>query len=319
MTSSPRVLALCGGVGGAKLALGLSHVVPGDSLAIVVNTGDDFDHLGLRICPDIDTVTYTLAGIVNPQTGWGRAEESGHFMAALGALGGEDWFYLGDKDLAVHIARTQRLAAGESLSEVTASIAERLGVSARILPMSNDVVTTVVNTPTGDLAFQHYFVRDLCEPVVSGFSFTGIANARPNAEMLALLAGDELDLVVICPSNPFVSVDPILTLPGVRQALRDTATPIIAISPIIGGAAVKGPTAKMMRELNLDVSPITVARHYRDILDGFVLDLRDAEVAPELEDIVAQVCVSETLMHSLDDKIALARRALAFAGTCQRR
>ncbi len=322
MSRARRVLALCGGVGGAKLALGLSHVLNdsrgGDELTIVVNTGDDFDHLGLRICPDIDTVTYTLAGIVNTDTGWGRAEETGSFMAATSTLGGEDWFYLGDKDLALHVERTQRLKAGQALDTVTEYIATQLGINARILPMSNDRVETMVETTTGVLAFQHYFVRERCQPRVTGFHFSGIKQAKPHPGLMAALQSDELDAVVICPSNPFVSVDPMLNLPGLRQALRDTSAPVLAVSPIVGGTAVKGPTAKMMEELGLVTTPTTVARHYEDFLDGFILDQRDVADSENIASRVAHLKVAQTLMLGLEDKIALAEQVLDFAGDCRR-
>lgn len=317
MAASRKILALCGGVGGAKLALGLSHILGGNELTIVVNTGDDFDHLGLRICPDIDTVTYTLAGIVNPETGWGRAEETGNFMASLSTLGGEDWFYLGDKDLALHVERTRRLAGGESLSEVTAGFATALGIGPRILPMSDDPVATRVETTSGILAFQHYFVRERCELPVSAFYFEGIDSARPHPDFLALLADQGLDAVIICPSNPFVSIDPILSLPGVRQTLRDCSAPVIAVSPIVGGKAVKGPITKMMAELQLAPTSVEVLRRYRDIVDGFVLDQRDIEDLEQLRTMVAQVDVTDTLMLTLEHKVALARSVLEFSMSCR--
>lgn len=335
MAERRRVLALCGGVGGAKLALGLSHILPSrGALTVVVNTGDDFDHLGLRICPDIDTVTYTLAGIVNTETGWGRAQETGNFMASLSALGGEDWFYLGDKDLALHVERTRLLNAGVKLDVVTRRVATKLGITARILPMSNDRVETMVETTTGTLAFQHYFVRERCQPQVTSFHFAGIdhfvgidhfadidkvkAPAKPHAELMAALLGDELDAVIICPSNPFVSVDPILALPGVRDALRACSAPVIAISPIVGGAAVKGPTAKMMRELGLQCTPTAVVNHYQDFLDGFILDQRDVANRDCIAGRVTHLQVADTLMLNLDRKIALARLTLDFARQCRR-
>lgn len=316
MSRPQRILALCGGVGGAKLALGLSRVVAGDNLTIAVNTGDDFEHLGLRICPDIDTVTYTLAGIVNPETGWGRAAESGHFMEALAGLGGEDWFYLGDKDLALHVERSRRLRTGELLDSITAGIARQLGISARILPMSNDPVATMVETTGGVLAFQHYFVRQRCQPPVTGFHFAGIENALAHPDLLRSLADDSLTAVIICPSNPFVSVAPIVSLPGVRRALRDCPAPVIAVSPIVGGQAVKGPTAKMMAELGLDTSSVEIMKQYADFVDGFVLDLRDQDCLEAIRALVEQVEVTDTLMVDLDSKIALAEKVLDFARRC---
>jgi LPPG:FO 2-phospho-L-lactate transferase len=246
-----RIIALSGGVGGAKLALGLSRVLPPGDLTVVANTGDDFEHLGLSISPDIDTLLYTLAGLDNPATGWGRRDESWNFMAALEALGGETWFRLGDRDLATHIERTRRLRAGESLSQITDDFRRRFGIAARILPMSDDPVRTRVKTKDGWLDFQPYFVRHRCEPVITAIEFAGAADARPQPELLAALADPALSAVIICPSNPFISIEPILALRGVRAALRDCAAPVVAVSPIIGGHAVKGPTAKMMQELGL--------------------------------------------------------------------
>lgn len=316
MKPPTRVLALCGGVGGAKLALGLSHILGGDDLTLVVNTADDFNHLGLRICPDLDTVTYTLADIVNPQTGWGRAGETGHFMASLSALGGEDWFYLGDKDLALHVERTRRLNDGESLDAITAHIAQRLGIHARILPMSNDPVATMVATDAGTLAFQHYFVRARCQPRVTGFHFAGMASAVPHPELMAALAGNELAAVIICPSNPFVSIDPILALSGVREALGAASAPVIAVSPLVGGAAIKGPTAKMMGELGLAVSALAVAERYGDILDGFVVDRQDAALTGQIAQTVERVQIAQTIMVTLADRISLAQEVLRFAQQC---
>ena len=251
--SERRVIALSGGVGGAKLVLGLAHVLPGDRLTVVTNTGDDFDHLGLRICPDTDTVLYTLSGLADPKKGWGRAEETWTFMDALSALGGEDWFSLGDGDLALHVLRTHRLSEGASLGDVTAEMADVLNIAPMILPMSDQPVATHVDTPDGRLAFQHYFVRERCAPIVTGFDFEGIEAARPNPELVRQLE-EGPEAIIIAPSNPYISVDPILGLPGLRAMLRACGAPIIAISPIVGGAAIKGPAAKMMTELGVEVS-----------------------------------------------------------------
>ena len=318
MGSKRKVLALCGGVGGAKLALGLSHVLGDDELCIVVNTGDDFTHLGLRICPDIDTVTYTLAGCVNTETGWGRAEETGTFMASLKTLGGEDWFYLGDKDLAMHVERTRRLAAGENLGTVTQALSRKLGVSVPLIPMTDDTVETQVEVE-GDvesliLPFQDYFVRQRCEPKLKAIHFVGQEHAQPHPQFLANLLDPDLDLIIICPSNPFLSVDPILALPGIRGILQKTAVPVVAISPIIGGAAVKGPTAKIMGELGLKMNSITVADYYQDIVSGFILDRRDAVEVEAIREIIPRVGVAQTMMQTLEDKIELARETLDFVG-----
>jgi len=310
--SGGAVLALSGGIGGAKLALGLSRVLPAGQLTVIANTGDDFEHLGLSISPDLDTLMYTLADLDNPETGWGRRGETWTFMAALDSLGGETWFKLGDGDLAVHVERTRRLHAGERLAAITHDFCRRLGIGARLLPMSDDRVRTRLSTSEGRLEFQEYFVHRRCAPEVREIEFAGAAAARANPAFLAALAEPQLRAVVICPSNPFISVDPILALPGVRAALAKCRAPVLAISPIIGGQAVKGPTAKMMAELGLSVSAVTVARHYRDFLDGFVLDEADAPLAPELD---MPFTLAKTLMRTLEDRETLARRVLEFADT----
>lgn len=304
------VLALSGGVGGAKLALGLYRVLPRDRLTVIANTGDDFEHLGLAISPDLDTLLYTLSGQDNPELGWGRRGETWSFMAALEALGGETWFRLGDGDLAAHIERTRRLKAGESLSAVIADFRRRLGIAARLLPMSDDRVRTRLHTAKGRLDFQDYFVRLRCEPSVSEIVFDGAATARPHSDFLAALADPHLRAVVICPSNPFISIDPILALPGVRAALRECRAPVVAVSPIIAGRAVKGPTAKMMVELGLPVDAAAVAHHYRDFLNLYIADEADAAAVAGLD---LPVVLTGTLMQSLDDREALARTVLAAA------
>ncbi len=284
------VLALSGGIGGAKLALGLSRILPPGELVVVANTGDDFEHLGLSISPDLDTLMYTLAGIDNPETGWGLRSETWTFMAALRALGGETWFRLGDGDLATHVERTWRLEAGETLSRITDDFCRRL-------------------------AFQDYFVRRRCEPAVAELAYEGAATARPHAEFLAALADPRLRSVVICPSNPFLSIDPILALPGVRAALSACPAPVVAVSPIVGGRAVKGPTAKMMTELGLPVTAAAVATHYGDLIDGYLVDHGDAGTVacPGVA-----VATAATLMTSLSDREALARDVLAFADSLRR-
>ena len=317
MTSSADAsyVALSGGVGGAKLALGLCDVLedPG-RLTVVANTGDDFEHLGLKVCPDLDTLTYTLAGLANPETGWGRAGESGAFMEALAALGGEAWFFLGDKDLAIHVERTRRLRAGESLSAVTSDLCARLGIEARIVPMSDDPVPTVVETEDGPLAFQHYFVRERCRPKVLGFRHEGAEQARPSAGFLDALAAPDPCAVIICPSNPYISIDPILAVPGACAALKACKAPVIAVSPIIGGQAVKGPTAKMMTELGIAPSAKAIAEHYAGLIDGFVLDEADRGAAAGIAAAGVAVEVAATMMTAREEKQALARAVLAFAG-----
>lgn len=308
-----KCVALCGGVGGAKLALGLMHILPPDDLSLIVNTGDDFTHLGLHISPDLDTVMYTLAGLANEQQGWGRAGETWQFMGALRALGGEDWFQLGDLDLAVHVERTRRLAAGETLSQVTRGFFAALGVGARVMPMSDDPVATIIHTPDGPLAFQHYFVRDKCEPEVTGFSFADSEQAQPAPGVLAALGDPDLGCIVICPSNPFVSIDPILAVPGLRAAIQAARAPVIAVSPIVGGRAIKGPTAKMMRELGVPQTAQSVAAHYGGLLDGFILDATDAALAADLSASGLACATAQSVMRSLQDRVELARFVLDFA------
>ena len=317
MTSSAEAsyVALSGGVGGAKLALGLCDVLADPArFTVVANTGDDFEHLGLKVCPDLDTLTYTLAGIANEETGWGRAGESGAFMEALGALGGETWFFLGDKDLAIHVERTRRLQAGESLSAVTAALCERLGVPARIVPMSDDPVPTIVETADGPLAFQHYFVRERCRPAVLGFRHEGAERARPCTAFIEALAAPDLGAVIVCPSNPYISIDPILAVPGVRAALQACRAPVIAVSPIVGGEAVKGPTAKMMAERGIAPSAATIAAHYAGLIDGLVIDEADRAQADAIDATGVAVEVTATMMTARADKQALARAVLDFGG-----
>lgn len=318
MTGRAKVLAISGGVGGAKLALGLANELEPEALAVLVNTADDFRHLGLQICPDIDTLLYTLSGRSNRSLGWGLEGESWQVMKALEELGGETWFRLGDNDLATHLWRTARLAAGESLSSVTRGLAQRMGVKVDILPMSDDSVSTVVHSDEGDLAFQHYFVRRQCEPRVSGFSFRGIEQASPSSELLHLLDSGQVAAVVICPSNPFVSVDPVLQLPGLWQKIAALQVPVVAVSPILAGQAVKGPAAKMLGELGQEVSAEAVMRHYSThypgFIDTFVIDQSDAALADQVADLGVSVAVTDTLMKSLDDKRRLARFVLSRAG-----
>ena len=305
------VLALSGGIGGAKLVLGLYRILPPGVLTVVANTGDDFEHLGLSISPDLDTLLYTLAGIDNAETGWGRREETWSFMAALETLGGETWFKLGDGDLAIHVERTRRLAAGESLSSITDDLRRRLMITARLLPMTDDRVRTRLRTEEGWLDFQDYFVRQGASPVVHEIYYAGASAAQANSDFLAALADENLEMVVICPSNPFLSIDPILSLPGVRAALRACRAPVVAVSPIIGGNAVKGPTAKIMAELGVPVCAVAVARHYADILDIYVADEADTG---EVGELGTPVRLTRTLMRTLEDRDALARAVLAAAG-----
>jgi LPPG:FO 2-phospho-L-lactate transferase len=302
------VLALSGGIGGAKLALGLSRVLPPEELTIVANTGDDFEYLGLSISPDIDTLVYTLAGLANPELGWGRRDETWNFMETLGTLGGPTWFRLGDRDLAMHVERTSRLHRRASLTEITADMCRHLGVGPRVLPMTDGRMRTRIRAETGWLEFQDYFVRRRCEPVVLELAFEG--NGQPQPAFLAALADPALTAVVICPSNPFISVEPILSLSGVRAALSACPAPVIAVSPIIAGRAVKGPTAKMMKELGMDPSARSVAQWYGDLLDVYVVDHADAA---DMDGLHPRVVAAKTLMATLEDREALARVVLDAA------
>jgi len=303
-----NVVALAGGVGGAKLATGLQKVLhPGD-LTVIVNTGDDFEHWGLSISPDLDTVLYNLAGIHNPEQGWGRVDESFTTLQIMGQLGGEDWFRLGDRDLALHLRRTEWLRQGISLTEVTDRLRRSLGIPSHILPMSDQPVRTLVHTDEGDLPFQHYFVRRRCEPLLIDLSFVGASNARMSETIHCALQAAEV--IVFCPSNPYLSLDPILSIPGIRQSLRAAAAPKIAVSPIISGSAVKGPAAKIMRELGLISSPITVFDRYDDLLTGFVLDRADGVLSDAIE---VPTLVTDTMMSDLASKTQLAEQVLTFA------
>ena len=302
-----RVVALAGGVGGAKLATGLQAVLTPGALTVVVNTADDFEHWGLTICPDLDTVIYNLAGVHNPETGWGRAAETFSALTTMGQIGGEDWFRLGDKDLAIHLRRTAWLQEGIPLTEVTDRLRRSLGVPSVILPMSDHPIRTLVHTDEGDLPFQHYFVRRRCEPTLIDLTFVGAAEAPRSG--LVERAVERADLIVFCPSNPYLSLDPILSVPGLRRCLRKAAAPRVAVTPIVGGGAIKGPAAKMMRELGQMISPLTVVDHYADLLDGFVLDIQD--------DVLQSSCrmpalVTDTIMGDLDSKARLAQAVLDF-------
>ena len=305
---SARYVALSGGIGGAKLSLGLAHLL-GDRLTVVVNTGDDFEHLGLTISPDVDTTLYTLGGVVNPETGWGRRDETWSFMQAMTALGGPAWFNLGDRDLATHVDRTQRLRSGATLTDITAHLAGKLGVAARVLPMADEPVRTVVETDAGTLAFQEYFVRDQCRPIVRSIRYDGAATARVASQVMQALTAPNLAGVIICPSNPWLSIDPVLAVPGMRGAMRASGAPVIAVTPIVGGKALKGPTAKIMAELGIAPDARSIASHYGDLIDGFVLDRQDAQ---SIDAIPRPATVTNTVMQTLEDKVALARHCLAF-------
>lgn len=305
-----KIVVLTGGVGGAKLVLGLRHIVPADQIIAVVNTGDDFDHLGLSISPDIDTLLYTLSGKADREKGWGREDESWNFMAALRSLGGEDWFQLGDGDLALHILRTAKLRAGQALSKVTAQFAAAWDIGVSVLPMTDDPVATIVTTDEGDLAFQRYFVERRCMPQVSAIRFEGVRTAVAAPGVLEAITGPATSIILIAPSNPYLSIDPILSVPGISEALKNSGAPVVAISPIIGGKAVKGPTAKLMAELGQSVSLSTIARHYEGLIDGLLIDAGDDASA-----LGVASAATDIMMSSLADRARVAQAALALAQT----
>lgn len=306
MRNHLKIVALAGGVGGAKLAHGLARNLPSKNLTIIVNTGDDFEHYGLYICPDLDTVCYTLAGLANPETGWGRVDETWNVIQNASKLGGPGWFSLGDRDLGTHLERTRRLKNGQCLSEITRDFCKAWGMEHTVLPMSDSPVRTIVDTDEGELAFQEYFVHRRCEPQVKGFRFEGAEQAEPAPGVREAL--ESADAVVLCPSNPWVSIDPILrVLPRIEK-------PVFAISPIIGGETVKGPAAKMYRELGIMPSAVAVARHYRDLIAGFVFDQVDKNLEGEIGALGMKTYVTNTLMKSHDDRSRLAQETLGFVG-----
>ncbi|MDX2274507.1 MAG: 2-phospho-L-lactate transferase [Hyphomonadaceae bacterium] len=312
--SGGHVLALCGGVGGAKLAAGLAAILPPDQLTIIVNTGDDFEHVGLSISPDIDTVLYTLSGLNDEKRGWGLADETWQALAMLGRLGEPDWFKLGDRDLATHIARTHRLRSGESLSAVTASLARALGIAPAIAPMTDDPVRTEIETADGRvLPFQTYFVAEQCKPVARAIRYAGAQTAKPSPAFLHALQRADLGAVIICPSNPYLSVDPLLALPGVREKLIALRVPRVAVSPIVAGRAIKGPLAKLMAELGVGADVVAIARHYRSLIDCLVIDHADASDAPNIAAEGVRAVPAPAIMRTHADRVALARAALAAA------
>ena len=314
--TGPRMVALTGGVGGAKLVRGLAAVSRKEDLLVVANTADDFVHLGLHISPDIDSILYSLAGVADPERGWGRANESWSFMNTLSSLGGPDWFRLGDRDLAMHVIRTARIRAGETLSEVTSELARRLEVSVQVVPMSDDPVRTVLHTDAGTLSFQEYFVQHGCRPRVLRLEYQGAIGASPSPALEHAMRGNSVGIVVLCPSNPYLSLDPILSVPGVRAWLEGTPAEVIAISPIIGGSALKGPAAKLLQELANESSALSVARHYRGLVDRFVIDQEDASLAADIEKLGMEVGVARTLMRTDGDRRRLASLVVEAAADC---
>ncbi|HZB96565.1 MAG TPA: 2-phospho-L-lactate transferase [Herpetosiphonaceae bacterium] len=305
-----KIVALAGGVGGAKLAHGLYQALVPDALTVIVNTADDFTYWGLRVSPDLDTVMYTLAGIANENTGWGVADETWSALDAAGRLGGETWFRIGDRDLATHVLRTEALRAGKSLTAVTAEFAARLGIHGRLLPMTDAAVATMIETPDGWLAFQDYFVRRQHRDPVRAIRLDGIEQAEATDD--ARQAIESADLIIFCPSNPIVSIGPILSLPGVQDLLKNHSVPRVAVSPIVGGKALRGPADTMLSALGHDSSALGVARLYQDLLTGIVIDELDAEDAPAIRKLGMEVLVAGTVMRSIPDRRSLAERILQW-------
>ena len=305
------IVALAGGVGGAKLADGLAKVLPPGELTVVVNTGDDFEHFGLYISPDLDTVCYNLAGMDNRKTGWGRAGETWTAFGEIDSLGGPTWFQLGDRDLGTHLERTRRLKTGDPLSKITADFCKAWGISSVVLPMSDDPTPAIVLTEEGEMAFQDYFVVRRCKPRVTGFRFEGILGSTPAPGVIEAI--EDAELVIICPSNPWVSIDPILGVPGIRSALENKT--VVAVSPLIGGKALKGPAAKMFAELEIEPSALAVARHYGGLLKGFVLDHKDKNLT---KSIGFPSLITDTIMVEREQRKSLAEEVLSFARDCQK-
>ncbi|HEY3852180.1 MAG TPA: 2-phospho-L-lactate transferase [Steroidobacteraceae bacterium] len=306
-----HIVALCGGVGGAKLAEGLQQVLAPGELSVIVNTGDDFEHRGLPICPDLDTVLYTLAGVANPDQGWGRAEETWRVQAEWRELGVDTWFQLGDRDIALHLYRSELSSRGMTLTQITRALAQRFRIASELLPMCDQPAPTTVSTELGDLPFQEYFVKHRCVPAVRGFRYGAAASGSMPGEVRAALERPDLEGIILCPSNPYLSVAPILAVPGIRESLVRAEIPVIAVSPLIGGSAVKGPAAKIMNELDLPVSPLEIARQYRDFLDVMVIDERDGALIAEREAGDPHIETAEILMKSPADRRRLAEACLA--------
>jgi LPPG:FO 2-phospho-L-lactate transferase len=307
------ILALAGGVGGARMAQGLVQALGPNELAIVVNVGDDFEHLGLHVSPDLDTVMYTLAGVHNPDTGWGRAGETLNFLDTLARIGGDTWFRLGDHDLAVHVERTRRLRSGDTLSAITADFCRSLGIDHPVMPVTDARLRTFVDTDEGELAFQDYFVRRRCEPAARGFRFEGAEAATASAPLATIAAAAQhIDGIVICPSNPWLSVAPILAVRELAALVDAPSIPVVAVSPIVGGTAVKGPAAKIMRELGVPVDVSGLVELYGSRVDGWVIDERDRDRGAVLEAAGHRVCVTDTMMTSPERAVALADAAIGL-------
>ncbi len=305
-----KVVALAGGVGGAKLAHGLSLCLLPEELLIIVNTGDDFSHYGLQICPDLDTICYTLAGLSDPIRGWGQKDETWNALDSISSLHGVNWFKIGDKDLGIHLERTRLLASGKRLSEITQNFCQNWGIKHSVLPMCDEKVSTLVETKElGWLSFQEYFVKHKCEPIVQGFRFQGIEKAKLSNEAVEKI--NNADLIVICPSNPWVSIDPILAIPGFKNLIGKKE--VIAVSPIVKGNAIKGPAAKMFHELGIEPSALSVARHYAKDIDFLVFDKCDASYTQEIKASGIIPVITQTIMTTIEDRKLLAEMIIELA------
>jgi LPPG:FO 2-phospho-L-lactate transferase len=303
-----HLVAFAGGVGGAKLVDGLVQVLLPGELTIIVNTADDFTYLGLHISPDLDTICYTLAGLVNPETGWGRANDTWNVQNQLKEMHMPDWFKLGDSDLATHIARTSHMSDGLSLSQITAEFCRIWGVHVKVLPMSDAYIQTWVNTDEGELGFQEYFVHRKCNPKVKGFNFLGVEKSKPAPGVLDEI--NKADAIIFCPSNPWVSIDPILSVPGIKSAIKNKK--IVAVSPIIGNRTVKGPAAKMFSELGIQPSAYAVADHYKSILDCLFVDNSDQQITEEINKLGIRTILTDILMVDRKDRFRLASEVIKY-------
>ena len=312
MIKKKKILALSGGVGGAKLCRGLDQITDKDELVIIANTGDDFLYLGFYISPDIDTLIYTLAGENNIETGWGRTDETWKAHNVMGGLGADNWFKLGDKDLEMHVYRSKELQNGTSLTEITQKVSKILNINSKILPMSNHSIKTIIESDIGTLSFQEYFVKKQCIPKVESITFKQ-KKAKASQTLLDEMNDNNLTAIIFAPSNPYLSIDPILSLSEIKNFLRTTSTPVIAVSPVVDGQAVKGPTTKIMSELGVEPSAVSIAKHYDGLIDGLILDVLDQNLVSQVEDIGIRTKVMNTIMHNDQDKIQLAQAALDFA------
>ena len=312
MIKKKKILALSGGVGGAKLCRGLDQITDKDELVIIANTGDDFLYLGFYISPDIDTLIYTLAGENNIETGWGRTDETWKAHNVMRELGADNWFKLGDKDLEMHVYRSKEIQNGTSLTEITQKVSKIWNINSKILPMSNNSVKTIIESDIGTLSFQEYFVKKKCMPKVESITFKN-KKAKTSQIILDEMNDKNLTAIVFAPSNPYLSIDPILSLSEIKTFLHASSTPVIAVSPVVDGQAIKGPTTKIMTELGLDPSAVTIAKHYDGLIDGLILDVLDQSLVSQVEDIGIRTKVMNTVMHNDQDKIQLAQGVLDFA------